>query len=227
MVPCHDETHERQRLAAEFQRVYADALLAGMPHVAEATIREAIEAGLDEEILDDHVIRPAMRLVGDLWADGEISIADEHLATSISMRVLTLQREAFRTARERASQRVLLAAAEGEQHVMGLQMASSVLLHAGYDVRMLGADLPVSEIGAAVAAHKPAVTGFTAATALTASRLPATFDAVRDVSADVGIVVGGQGVDDGWSAMWDVVVCHHVTDAVACVDALVKRAGRN
>jgi methanogenic corrinoid protein MtbC1 len=140
---------------------------------------------------------------------------------------MTLQREAFRVACERASRRVLLAGAQGEHHIVGLEMASSVILHAGYDVRLLGADLPVTEIGGAVARHRPAVGGFTTATSMSAINLPAAFDAVRRVDSDVGIVVGGRGVDPGLAARPDVVVCRHVADAVPRVDALIKRAGRN
>ena len=229
MVGDHrDETHDReQQLVGELQRTYADAILAGDPRAAEIVIGEAIDAGLDEATIDDGVIGPALVLGGDLWVDGSIAIADEHLATSISLRVMTLQREAFRVVRERVSRRVLLAGAEGEHHVVGLEMASSVMLHAGYDVRLLGADLPVAAIAGAVARHRPAVVGFTTATSLSAVNLPAALDAVRRVDPDVGIVVGGRGVDPGLAARPDVVVCRHVADAVPHVDALIKRAGRN
>jgi methanogenic corrinoid protein MtbC1 len=223
-----DETGAGEpEVAAELQRAYADALLAGEPRAAETVIREAIEAGLGEAVIDDAVIRPALVLVGDLWADGQITIAEEHLATSISLRVLTLQREAFRVSRQRASQRIVLAGAQGEQHVVGLQMVASVVLHAGYDVRMFGADLPVGEISTAVDRHRPAVVGFTTASVLTAVNLPAAFDAVRRASAETGIVVGGAGAGVGPPAGPDVVVCRHVSDAVGHVDALVKRASRN
>jgi PAS domain-containing protein len=40
---------------------------------------------------------------------------------------------------------VTAAAVEGEQHVVGLTMAASLLLAAGYDVRPLGADVPVGD----------------------------------------------------------------------------------
>jgi methanogenic corrinoid protein MtbC1 len=162
-----DEARGRElRLVEAFQRAYADALLAGDASAAEIVIRDAIDAGLGEATIDDRVIAPALVLVGDLWAEGRISVADEHLATSISIRVMTLQREAFRVARDRASRRVLLAGVQGERHVVGLEMAGSVILHAGYDVRLLGADVPVAAIGAAVARHRPAVVGFTSASSL-------------------------------------------------------------
>jgi MerR family transcriptional regulator, light-induced transcriptional regulator len=225
--PRDEERDHEPWLVAEFQRAYADALLAGDPRAAEVAIREAIDAGLDEVAIDDRVIGPALALVGDLWADGSISVADEHLATSISLRVMTLQREAFRVARERASRSVLLAAAQGEHHVVGLEMAASVLLHAGYDVRLLGADVPIAAIGSAVARHRPAVVGFTTATSLSAVNVPAAIERVLAADPDAGILLGGRGVDEGLAARPDVVVCRHVADAVPHVDALVRRAGRN
>jgi methanogenic corrinoid protein MtbC1 len=226
----HDEQRRREQRdprAAEFERAYADAVLAGEQRAAERVVREAVDAGLGEALIDDHVIRPALVLVGDLWADGSISVADEHLATSISVRATMLLREAFRVARQRGSRRILLAGAQGEHHVVGLQMASSVIGHAGYDVRLFGADLPVTSITGAVARHRPQVVGFTSATVLTAVNLPAAFEAVQRAGRNIGILVGGQGIAPELAAAWDVTVCRHVADAVEQVDALVQQAGRN
>ena len=224
----HDETRRReQRLAAELQRAFAEALLAGDGDTAERIVREAIEAGLGEGLIDDEVIRPALVLVGDLWAEGRISIADEHLATAISVRVLTLYREAFRVSRRRAGHRVLLAGIEGERHVVGLEMAGSLMTHAGYEVRMLGAELPVAAVAAAVERHRPAIVGFTTATAETAVHLPAAVAAVRAASPTTGILVGGRGVGLGPIAGGDVALCRHVADAVGRADALLQRSGLN
>jgi methanogenic corrinoid protein MtbC1 len=223
-----DDPGGREReLAEQLQQAYADALLAGLPRAAEDVIREAIDAGLPESLIDDRVIRPALALVGDLWADGRIGIAEEHLATAISMRAIALQREAFRMARQRASERVLLAGLQGEQHVVGLEMVASALLHAGYDVRLFGADLPVDALPAVVVRHRPAVVGLTTASFVSAVRIPAAVKAVRLVRAQTGIVVGGRGADDRWATALDIVVCRHVSDAVAQVDALVRRARHN
>jgi methanogenic corrinoid protein MtbC1 len=217
----------RLRIAAELQRAYADAVLSGDPRRAEAVVRDAIDAQLPEAMIDDDVIRPALKLVGDLWADGQLSIAEEHAATSITLRVITLQREAFRTARRRSSQRVLLAGAQGEHHMVGLEMAASLILGAGYDVRFLGADVPVGSIAHAIEQHDPTVIGFTTATPESSAHMPAAFAAVRALRPDVGLVVGGRSIDMRWATAWDVVLCHHVADAVEQVDALVARARRN
>src|SRR5690349_9330636 len=115
-------------------RAYATALLYGDEGAAEVTIREAIDAGLSTAVIDDEIIAPALWLVGELWSRGEISVADEHLATEISVRMLALQREAARLAQARAGHRVMLATPSGEQHVVALRMIGNLLREAGYDV---------------------------------------------------------------------------------------------
>jgi MerR family transcriptional regulator, light-induced transcriptional regulator len=82
----------RPDLVAELQRVFTDALLRAERDAAEDTLREAVDAGVDEATIDDMVIAPALRIVGDLWQSGELSVGEEHLATSIAMQCVTLHR---------------------------------------------------------------------------------------------------------------------------------------
>ena len=96
---------DAEQLLADLGRACAMALLAGDEIGAELAVRDAIDARLTTAQIDDEIIAPALWLVGRLWARGEISVADEHLATEISLRVLALQREAVRTERERAGRR--------------------------------------------------------------------------------------------------------------------------
>ena len=145
---------------------------------AERIVREAIEAGLAEALIDDDVIRPALVLVGDLWAEGRISVADEHLATSISVRVT--RSSARRSGSSRAAP--VGASCSPGSRASATSSASrwpERALHAGYDVRMFGADLPVASIAAAVERHRPAVVGFTARRWRRRSNLPAAVEEVR------------------------------------------------
>ena len=215
-----------ERLAA-LQQAFADALLRGDEHVAETAVSEAIQAEFDEAVIDEHIVAPAMRMVGDLWAQGQIGIADEHLATEISMRVITVQREAFRAARRRARHRVLLAAVEGEQHVIGLRMAASLLLHAGFDVRLLGPDLPLHALTRAIVGHGPAVVGLTATMPRSAVRLSTAVETVRAMSPTTGVVVGGAAVDHRFEAMTGIAVCRRIGDLVGQVEGLAQRAHAN
>ena len=93
------------------------------------------------EVLDD-VVTPAMHEVGHRWERGTIGIAEEHLASSVISRMLTRLAPLLITAPARSRPAVLMAGAQGERHVLGLQMASDVLEGAGYAVKYAGADLP-------------------------------------------------------------------------------------
>ena len=132
-----------------------------------------------------------MWLVGDLWERGEISVADEHLATEITVRVLALQREAERVAVARAANRVMLATPEGEQHVVALRMTRNLLREAGYDVLMLGAEVPPRDLAAAAARYEPDVICLSATMPGATDRVLVAIDEVQETRPGAAFVVGG------------------------------------
>ena len=223
----NDNRPTREQQLELLQQAFADALVQGDEPLASEAMGQAIELDFSEGEIDELIVTPAMRLVGDLWAQGHMGIADEHLATEISLRMLTLQREAFRVARRRAAHRLLFAAVEGEQHVVGLRMAASVTLHAGFDVRMLGSDLPVHALLAAVGRHEPGVVGLTATMPASAARLVESVEAVTAAAPGVSMLVGGPAVDRRFELLARVTICRHVSDVVGQVEALVQRAPAN
>lgn len=222
-----DRSGRRQSVVGELRRRYLDALLLGSEDEADRVVREAIDAGTPEAVIYGEVIAPAMRVVGDLWESGMITVADEHLATQISTRVLVLQREAFRATRRRTGARVLLLGIQDERHVLGLQMAASILTHAGYGVVMLGGDVPLSDLPAAIDRHRPAVVGFTATMPGTLVQLRAAVEGVRAHAPTAGIIAGGAEVPTSLHAVAGVEVCRHVGDAVELTDALLHRSAMN
>src|SRR3954464_15371248 len=108
----HDRTHDpggrREAVVGRLCREYAAALLFGDEIAAEKTIREALDSKFSTAEIDDEIIAPALWLVGELWERGELSVAEEHIATEISMRMLALQREAQRVVTSRGVHRVML-----------------------------------------------------------------------------------------------------------------------
>ncbi len=225
----HEEDRERRRrgVLAEMQRGYAEAVLADDEVEAERIVRDAIEAGIAETDIDDAIITPVLRLVGDLGADGDLPAEEVNRAMRISLRVLALQREAFRAADRRGAGRIVLARPRGEQHGLGLEMAESVLVHAGYDVRLLASDVSDERLVACVEQVRPVVLGLTVTMPEIAAHLPVTIAAVREVVPGLGVVVGGRGASERLCSLPGVVVCRHVTDAVELTDALLHRAALN
>jgi MerR family transcriptional regulator, light-induced transcriptional regulator len=209
------------------RRSFTHALLAGEPEAAERAVREAMDGGLTPAQIDVEMIAPALFTIGEKWALGEISVADEHLASEIALRVLALQREAYRTRGRRQARRVLLLAPEGERHVIGLNMATDLLTAAGYETRLLGADVPLVDIAMAVTRHHADIVALTATMADSVERIDAALDYLRHTQPRVAIVVGGSGVTFELGATWGVSTCPDVSSVVDVVDALVHRAPLN
>ena len=224
-MPCGE--HDTDALIDELGRAYARAVLSGDEIAAETTIRDAIDARLTTAQIADEVIAPALWLVGRLWARGEISIADEHLATSISLRVLALQREATRTVRGREGQKALLAAPEGEMHIVALQMIANLLRDAGFTVLMLGPDVPLGDLADCAARHEPSVVCLTATMPAASDRLMLAIHELERGWSGAGYVLGGRGLSPRLRPRPGIHVCNRVSEVVDAADAIVKRADLN
>jgi MerR family transcriptional regulator, light-induced transcriptional regulator len=210
-----------------FREAFLDALLTGDERAAELVAREAIEGGLPETEICEEVITPALHTVGEMWAGGLISVADEHLATQISMRVLALQRDAFRRLNERTNQQVYLAGIEGEQHVVGLEMAANLLRHSGFDVRYLGPDVPVQSLAQIVGRRRPHVVALTVTMRDSAMLIDLALEEVGRASPGTGFVIGGSGVPATLIQTDRIAVSQTLTDVVDKVTWLIARPSLN
>lgn len=212
---------------AELAGAYADALIAGDEIAAEIAIREAMDADLGTAEIDERVIAPGLWLIGELWERGQISIAEEHLATEITVRVLALQREAQRVAYARADHRVMLATVPGELHVVALRMVENLVRGAGYHVVMLGADVPAPTLAVAARQHQVDVLCLSSTMPGRRDEMLAVIDEVRQVWPEAAFVLGGRGLTIEDQMRPQVHLCHGVTGATEAVDALIKHAGLN
>jgi methanogenic corrinoid protein MtbC1 len=120
---------------------YAHALRAGDPERARQSVAEALAAGLTHAAVQDLVIAPAMRWIGGLWQRGAATVGDEHLATATSQDVLGWMYPRVLTTPSGPRERIVLAAPQGEHHVLGLRMAVDALEGAGFEVLYLSAPM--------------------------------------------------------------------------------------
>ena len=222
--PCDDP---RGATISALGHTYARAVLAGDEVEAEIVVRDAIDAGLTMAEVDDEVIAPALWLVGELWARGEITVADEHLATEISLRVLTLQREARRLASERRRRTVMLAAPSGERHVVALRMVADLLREAGYKVLMLGADVPPRALASAAVRHSPDVICLSATMPGGGDRVLIAASEVLEQMPGARFIVGGRALTSHVRGRPGMAICPRVAEIVESVDAAIMRADLN
>ncbi len=213
---------------AEFLLAYESALLAGDEVAAEIAIREALDAELSAAEIDDAIIAPALWSVGERWERGEISIAEEHIATEISIRVLALKREARRLSVARRERIVMLATPSGEQHTVALRMVDHLLRDAGYEVVMIGADVPPESLAQAVGRHLPDVVCLSSTCPMRGQDpILESISAAHRELPSAGFVLGGRGLRTCIRAHPGIQICRRVSDCVEAVDALVQHAELN
>lgn len=149
------------------------------------------------DTLYQRVVTPAMHELGRLWEKGAITVADEHLATAVTHRVLAALRpprffeQPSRPDLEAPT--ALLAAVQGEQHALGLRMAADLLEEGGYRIAYLGADVPTDALLQALRTLSPDLLGLAATMPESTLRLEEAVEAVREERPRLPLVIGGQG----------------------------------
>lgn len=194
----NSKEQEADRSAVRLSRLYLDAVRAADAPGAFRVAAGALAGGMTIPGLYQRVIAPAMHEVGELWSKGALTVADEHLATALTHRVLAALRPPVWVGVGSEDDsgvskgRVMLAAVEGEQHVLGLRMAADVLEDAGFETIYLGADVPVGALLQALDSLSPDLLALTATMPELAPELDQVAAAVRRTHPRLGLLVGGQ-----------------------------------
>ncbi|HEX8285625.1 MAG TPA: B12-binding domain-containing protein [Pyrinomonadaceae bacterium] len=142
--------------AAETDRHFFDAVTEGHAAEASALLLEAHMLGAPLESVFDGVVAASMRRVGDRWESDEMSVAEEHLATSTAAHAVESLAASVRRAGAQAPQAVCCAA-EDELHTVSVLCAQALLEGAGWEVRNLGGHTPFFALAEYVARRRPAL----------------------------------------------------------------------
>jgi DNA-binding transcriptional MerR regulator len=201
----------RERLD-EGYRISEAALLLGTVGVETArsprdhlrTILDAVEHGETSEIgmrLDqafallgveetlDGVIRPLLQTIGERWAGGALTVAEEHLVSeAVRSRLGHLLGDSGGGVRGVA----VLACAPGERHELGLMMAAIALRRDGWKIVYLGADTPFADAVALAARLEARMLGVSVARGNQADALEQGL-AKTTLPHGVELVLGGSG----------------------------------
>ena len=111
--------------------------------------RSPLAGGASPEVVVVDGVAGAIRVVGDRWAAGRLSVDDEHRASGVANRLVSrLGPLAARRGPKRGA--VVLGCPPGERHGLPTALAANVLRGRGYQVVDLGADVPADAFAAAV-----------------------------------------------------------------------------
>ena len=100
-----------------------------------------------QHALVEQLIAPLLTRIGELWHQGALSIASEHLASVVVRSFIARLHPAG--ASTTAAPTLLTTTPAGQRHELGALLAAHAALAAGWQALFLGADLPAGEIAAA------------------------------------------------------------------------------
>lgn len=167
----------------------AEATRASETGTVGALLDQAFAVLPADRALED-VAAPFLRWVGDAWHAGELSVADEHAASS---RVRARLEQLMADERSGVRGIAVLACAPDEQHDLGLLMIAILMRADGWAVEYLGARTPVVDAIAHARAVGARLMCFSATRSESFRELHGQLAGIEGELPR--IFVGGQGVD--------------------------------
>ena len=171
----------------------SDALIAGRE---EQAANEFIGAYLNGEKpceIFDRMLCPAMRRIGELWYSGEISIAQEHLATRAATNAIYKLRGVLPVSNI-TGEIAMCCAFEGDLHELPTHLAQLVFENEGYEVVNFGANMPLYSFAEQVGGYAPNVICISATVLTDIERLARDYAEFRARLAKlkIPVVLGGR-----------------------------------
>lgn len=207
-------------VAEDIATPFRDALIAGDQVDAELIALEAVTEGMPLADLYVDVMAPALAAVGDRWASGDLSVADEHLATSIVESVMARVGRSATRLPKRSRQRVVMAGVDLEGHVVGLRMLADLAEGAGFDVRYLGPSVPVDALADLVVRLRPDVVCLSVSVTTPTSSLTEAIDQLTR-RRGLRLLIGGSGVPPQLRDDPRAAYASDVREALAVLERLV------
>jgi len=168
------------------------------------------------------VFQPLLVDVGDRWHVGELSVAEEHYATSFVRARLFGLLQAYQPPHSRGPL-VFSACAPDEWHEVGILIVSVFLVRRGVRVRYLGPNLPLEGLAAIVARHHPALVVLSAQSPETARKMRWAARALHEGAPPYPqLVFGGQAFNTDPKLRASVDGTYVGPDAAAAVEAIAS-----
>jgi len=166
---------------------------------AEATA-QLIDAYLQNHALAalfDTTITNAMHRVGDLWFNGKITIADEHLATRVVLSALQKLRGIV-VPQQATGLKAVSCGIEGDLHELPIHLAEIIFESEGWNISNLGPNTPLFTLRDMVAQKKPDLVCISARSIVDLDRATTEYAQLRKVveKNNGTTVLGGEGFRD-------------------------------
>ncbi len=124
---------------------YQEALLKGDAELALRVVEDGLSSQIQPTKIYLDVLAPSVVHIGNLWHQGEINVAQEHLAVQIILRQMDHLTRLL-SQKKKLGLRVVVTAVENEHHAVGARILADFLAMDGWEVDFLGDNTPTTDL---------------------------------------------------------------------------------
>ncbi len=195
---CHGDQSVLSSVARRKNKINSDSslfdlLISGSEEDSANLIIGAHLQGKGLTDVFDDLISPAMRRIGELWYRGELSVAQEHLATRAANYSVHKLRTSLPVP-EMTGKMAFCAAFEGDMHELPTYLAQLTIENEGWDVTNFGANTPLFSLNEEILQYAPQAVCLSATYITEIERLSRDYKELREttVKLKIPIILGGK-----------------------------------
>ena len=201
------------------ERLYRDylrALLAGERRQCREMVQRLLDANIELKVLFIDLFQRSMYEVGELWERNRITVANEHLATSITESLLNLAYPALFAA-DHKDKKAVISCSANEYHQIGGKIVADIFELNGWDSHFLGANLPHEDLSRFIQEVQPDVVGLSLSIIANLDNLKLGIEVVRTNFPKLDLLIGGQAFR--WGGI-DAIRRYPGTEYISSLDEL-------
>jgi MerR family transcriptional regulator, light-induced transcriptional regulator len=186
----------RKNLACSTSTLF-DLLVSGCEEETANFMIGSFLQGTELTDIFDNLLSPAMRQIGELWYQGELSVSQEHLATRAAHYAVHKLRTSLPLP-EMKGKTAFCAAMEGDLHELPSYLAQVTIENEGWEVMNFGANTPLFSLNEEVLQYSPRAVCLSATYMTELERLSREYKTLREnaVKLKVPVILGGKIFED-------------------------------
>ena len=170
---------------------YLSSLIRGDRLACSGIISRLLDESIDVQVLYEQVFQRSMYEIGEQWESDKITVATEHLATSITESLMPLVYPRL-FSREHLPRTAIVSCVADEYHQMGGRMVADIFEMNRWHGHFLGANTPIADLQTMIMEKKPDVLALSVSVYFNMPNLVRAIEVVRVAQPTLPILIGGQ-----------------------------------
>jgi len=170
-----------------------ESILRGDVGAARETAQQALDGGVDAEVLVERYMTPAMDEVGRLYEKNEYFVPELLISSRAMKAALSVVQSGLASKGSRPTGAVVIGTVAGDLHDIGKNLVAAMLEGAGFAIHDLGVDVPAERFVSAVKEHRPDIVAISALLSTTMAGMKNVLQALEQAGLRkaVKVMIGG------------------------------------